>query len=290
MATKRVHEIAKELGVPSETVLARLREAGIEATSHLSVVDGADLSEAIGELDPRDERHGSAPVSAEQAFAETQARAAEKATFYSKGDNYRAVRVPAVDQVTAYGSVVVAKHELVYDFSPDGRITLRAGDDVLPDGPFDEETGGFESQDAITFLRRHPDRNSLFWEEGKEPGRPVPSDDVFIGLVTDAAITLNRKPIAALLDQERVTHKRDNLIRQAEAALAKIEGTRARMGEAAPVEEDVAIPSANVEITNPQVRERLEKQALAASFASAEGDEGFVTPGEGRGQAGVLAG
>jgi hypothetical protein len=293
MATKRVHEVAKERHMASEDVLAVLHERGVEATSHLSAVDEADIARAFAQVVEGETIASTTPsVSAERAFAESQAEQAgrvERATFYAKGDNYRIVRVPAVDQVTQYGSVVVAKHELVYDFSPDGRLTLRAGVDVLPDGPYDERIDGFESQDALTFLRRHVDKDLMFWEEGKEPGRPVPSDDVFIGLVTDAAITLNRRPILALLEQEEATHKRDNLIRQAKQALAKIEGTREHMGDAAPAEEDVPIPAANVEVTNPQVRARLERQALAASMASPEEEHPeFVTPGEGRGAAEIV--
>ena len=48
MAKKRVHEIAKEQGLTSKEVLAKLKAAGIQAKAAASSVDEADALAALG--------------------------------------------------------------------------------------------------------------------------------------------------------------------------------------------------------------------------------------------------
>src|SRR3954466_399917 len=48
MAKKRVHEIAKEKGIPSKEVLAVLQEAGLDVKAAASSVDEADVARAFG--------------------------------------------------------------------------------------------------------------------------------------------------------------------------------------------------------------------------------------------------
>ena len=48
MARKRVHEIAKEQGLTSKEVLAKLKAAGIEAKAAASSVEEADALAALG--------------------------------------------------------------------------------------------------------------------------------------------------------------------------------------------------------------------------------------------------
>src|ERR687888_6064 len=47
MAKKRVHEIAKERGIPSKEVLAVLQKAGFEVKAAASSVDEADVERAF---------------------------------------------------------------------------------------------------------------------------------------------------------------------------------------------------------------------------------------------------
>ncbi|MBA2630428.1 MAG: translation initiation factor IF-2 N-terminal domain-containing protein, partial [Thermoleophilaceae bacterium] len=52
MAKKRVHEIAKEKGIPSKEVLAILQKAGFNVKAAASSVDEADIERAFNG-DPR---------------------------------------------------------------------------------------------------------------------------------------------------------------------------------------------------------------------------------------------
>ena len=77
----RVHELSKELGIPSKDIIARLTEAGIEVKSHMSAIpdEGLDLLTSS----PAEEK-AEAPVeepaapAAEEAPAEVEAPAAEE--------------------------------------------------------------------------------------------------------------------------------------------------------------------------------------------------------------------
>jgi translation initiation factor IF-2 len=52
MAKKRVHEIAKEKGIPSKEVLAKLQAAGFDVKAAASSVDEADIERAFGDGQP----------------------------------------------------------------------------------------------------------------------------------------------------------------------------------------------------------------------------------------------
>src|SRR4051794_1504687 len=52
MAKKRVHEIAKEKGIPSKEVLAKLQAAGFDVKAAASSVDEADIEQAFGDGQP----------------------------------------------------------------------------------------------------------------------------------------------------------------------------------------------------------------------------------------------
>jgi len=69
MAKKRVHEIAKEQGLTSKEVLAKLQAAGIEAKAAASSVEEADALSALG--------NGAAPAAGAKAEATAKAKAAE---------------------------------------------------------------------------------------------------------------------------------------------------------------------------------------------------------------------
>jgi translation initiation factor IF-2 len=76
--TKRVHEIAKERGLPAKEVLERLRAAGINVKAVSSSVDEADAAKALGNGDARPAATAAAaPTAATQAPARPSRKAAE---------------------------------------------------------------------------------------------------------------------------------------------------------------------------------------------------------------------
>jgi hypothetical protein len=146
-------------------------------------------------------------------------------TFYSRHGNLRLPRVKQHDRLgplgDRYAHIFFTDENgreitrKVYEFER-GQLTLTEGQDTYPDGP------NGEMQDAVTWLRRHPEYNSRFHEEGREPGRPQPSDEDFLAAVTEAALNLDDEQITALLRQERATHQRPTLLKTADDARRRV--------------------------------------------------------------------
>jgi translation initiation factor IF-2 len=77
MAKKRVHEIAKERGLPSKEVLAKLQAAGFDVKAAASSVDEADVARAFGEAsNGGDAGKGAQPKPEEAAEPATPAKQA----------------------------------------------------------------------------------------------------------------------------------------------------------------------------------------------------------------------
>jgi len=74
MAKKRVHEIAKEKGIPSKEVLAILQKAGFDVKAAASSVDEDDIATAFNggakETAPEAAANGGGQEAAPQAGAE----------------------------------------------------------------------------------------------------------------------------------------------------------------------------------------------------------------------------
>ena len=64
MAKKRVHEIAKERGIPSKEVLAILQAAGLDVKAAASSVDEHDIARAFNPSRPGGRRRGSPAATA----------------------------------------------------------------------------------------------------------------------------------------------------------------------------------------------------------------------------------
>jgi hypothetical protein len=143
--------------------------------------------------------------------------------FYARGRHEKLVRQPAAEMHTALGAKVPVQASVFYDFAPDGHLTVREGQDLLPDGPIDPATGERSMQDAVAWLSSHPLLNTRFWHDGHEPDRPLPTEDDFLAIVTDAAAALQREPIVVALEQERASHNRPVLVKTAERALARVD-------------------------------------------------------------------
>lgn len=139
-------------------------------------------------------------------------RQAKTSEFLSRARGLRLVRRPKVQVPTALGSIQTLQDTLTYSFEPNGELQVREGQDVLADGPEGEE------QDAIAWLRAHPLLNDVFHEVGREPDRPLPTEEDFMASV--AAATRERNPdwLAMLVEQEESSHGRQVLLLAAENA------------------------------------------------------------------------
>src|SRR5690349_23674575 len=75
MAKKRVHEIAKERGIPSKEVLAVLQKAGLDVKAAASSVDEGDVERAFS--NGADAPKAAAPDGAKQGAAKAKAESGE---------------------------------------------------------------------------------------------------------------------------------------------------------------------------------------------------------------------
>jgi hypothetical protein len=143
----------------------------------------------------------------------------EITTFYSRHGKLRLVRVPQQVVPDGWGSQVTRERfpgvtRVVYEFDR-GQLEVEVGGKnwhVLPDGPDGEE------QSTIDWLRNHSEFNQRFHESGNEPGRPLPSDEDFMGMVNAASMALDVDKITELLKNERETHNRPALVTIADRA------------------------------------------------------------------------
>lgn len=158
------------------------------------------------------------PATAQQQEVQTH-------SFYSRGRMERLVRQPLDFTELATGRRMRSQERVAYDFGPDGRLEIRDGQDILPDGPTDPETGEPTRQDALAWLMAHPLLNTRFWREGYEPGRPLPTENDFLELLTGHVIALEAAPIEVLLASERESHNRRLLIDAAQRALGQVQAT-----------------------------------------------------------------
>ena len=86
MAKKRVHEIAKERGLPSKEVLAKLQAAGFDVKAAASSVEEADVARAFGE--------GANGGDAKPAAKEAKAKAPAKKAAAKGARRRRRTRAP----------------------------------------------------------------------------------------------------------------------------------------------------------------------------------------------------
>lgn len=169
------------------------------------------------------------------------ATAVQTIRFYTKSSNFNCVRVPEMMEPTATGGMRRVQEGLTYDFSPDGRLEVEPGQDLLPTGDQErDENGGLRwdengypmlaLEDAVEFLRRAPTYNVFFFEEGNEPDAQKPLVDEMLDWLVDAAIAGDADRVEELLAQETGTdeepgHRREVVIRACERALERIVGT-----------------------------------------------------------------
>lgn len=126
----------------------------------------------------------------------------------------RVLRKKAVEQFIN-GDKVVTEPEVVYEFKG-GNLFLDPGTDVLADRHVPGE--GFVEQDAISYLRNHPDLGIRFKEitpVAPDPG-PVYAD------IADAVIAGDIAKLEAIGDDEFETWNRDEVMDRVRAALDRL--------------------------------------------------------------------
>ena len=97
----------------------------------------------------------------------------ETVRFVSEYRQGRYVRKPYGQQVFPNGNVVDTEKEVVYEFQ-NGALELRVGQDILNDG-WNPQTGEFDlPQDAIAWLRSHPDFGNKVYEVAPDAPDPAP--------------------------------------------------------------------------------------------------------------------
>lgn len=174
---------------------------------------------------------------------------AETVTFFSNFTQHQLVRQPRNDKPVPSGVGWISDTKGVrYQFQPAldeagemvGRLDVKVGQDVLQDtlgwlapGQDDEL-----KRDAPEALRAHREFGRDFWQ------MPVPAASIR-ARIRQASVALNEEALVALLDEERGSSKRADLISEAEDALALIREALSEMAaqQAAAEAEKAAKPS-----------------------------------------------
>ena len=156
-------------------------------------------------------------------------------TFFSNFSQHVLVRQPERQAPTPDGQGwITTKDPVRYKFQPSvdesgklvGRLDVTVGQDPMTDLPgwlaHGEKYG--ETRDAPTALRAHVNFRRDFWE------MPVPAAQIR-GTIRKASVALDNEGLAALIEQERSTFNRADLLAEAQDALALVEQTRAELQE-----------------------------------------------------------
>lgn len=159
-----------------------------------------------------------------QTAIEEAARDDSLRIFYSKHADLCLTRRPQIDQPLPTGGFHTAQESVRYRFK-NGVLRVRVGDDKLVDhrGWLKRNAEQGVERDAVEALKAHHDYGHRFHLEGEEPGRPQPLERDFLKALTKAATKLDVAQIESMLEQEKATHKRMDLVLAAESAL---EGAR----------------------------------------------------------------
>jgi hypothetical protein len=136
--------------------------------------------------------------------------AVQESVFYATGTgrkpsaNLKLIHTPQVARMNSLGQTAgVAQEEVAADFAPNGLFST-------------------SDPKLIAWLREHPDNGIQFLEKGNEPGRLLPSEEEFRAQVVDAATQADVGGLRQLVDEERGSHGRGELIALAEHALERL--------------------------------------------------------------------
>lgn len=137
--------------------------------------------------------------------------------FYSRHAALRIVRRDAQERILANGAVATVAPEVVYEFQM-GNLHLRPGQDRMAD-KLDPSTGEFVEQDAIEYLRSHPEFEVRFFENVPVAPDPAPLYEAII----DATIAGDVDTLIALGEEEFGSWNREDVMSRIKAALDKLD-------------------------------------------------------------------
>jgi hypothetical protein len=143
--------------------------------------------------------------------------------FYSKLGGLCLTRRPQIDQPTSMGQWTTVQEPVRYRFEQ-GVLTVYEGEDVMRDGNKWLRRGEDQTKerDAVEALKAHYSYGVDFHLEGEEAGRPQPIERDFLRDLARATGRLDVATVESLLEQERATHKRTDLLVAAETSLQTV--------------------------------------------------------------------
>lgn len=135
-------------------------------------------------------------------------------TFVSRASNLRLVSDPEAVVRNDRGQVVKNYAGSAVEFQ-NSRFTVDADDKIMYRG---------EEVPTVEFLRNHPTFNVDFWELGNAPDEPKPTLAEQNEAIYAAAGKRDVNAIAKIVEEEKRTHNRSQVLQVAEAALIAIAG------------------------------------------------------------------
>lgn len=100
--SKRVHEIAKELGLDNKEVIGLLNDGGVEVSHHSASVEDSDIDRVFGQNEsPNGNANGSADGAAERTAAQEEEAEEVRAEAEASGDGATIAEAPAEDPAPA---------------------------------------------------------------------------------------------------------------------------------------------------------------------------------------------
>jgi hypothetical protein len=163
-------------------------------------------------------------------------------TFVSRYSDLVLVRKPEIDQyVTGLGRQVLQR-ALRYEFHRN-HLKVTAGKDVHQDslGWLAPDADPDEERDVVEALKAHRSYGRDFWLQGHAPGTQYPRPQDTRKALQEAIGQLNEARVQEILDEERGSHNRADLIEECENALGVI-GSAVAAIEAHKAEADAAKP------------------------------------------------
>lgn len=134
--------------------------------------------------------------------------------FVSNHSAMRVLRRSAEERFLPDGSKAVVKPEVVYEFQG-RRLAVRPNQDLIADKWDGEE---FVEQDAVEYLRSHPDHGVRFYEHTPT----APEAGPLFEQITDALIAGDATVLEAIGNEEFSTWNRPEVMDRVRGALDKI--------------------------------------------------------------------
>lgn len=186
-------------------------------------------------------------------------------TFISSHPQLELLRVPHFEKPLPMGNGwMTAQQRVAYKFQPVpdretgglvGVLIVKEGSDKLVDSSGwlrDDQEEGIE-RDAVQALMAHrlfkcgeddaqegPNREPSFWLQGHEPGTKYPQPAEFRRTIRLAGVSLDEEKLVEMINEERRTHQRQDLLEDAEGTLEAVRQARAEIDAAAQAEAEKA--------------------------------------------------